>query len=654
MAPNRTKRFSWIKVGWPKGRESQGHGVSIVVRERESRSHGEGRQVSEVLKKVEVCAMQSANAYLRIVHERGKQNLPLERVYRQLFNEDLFLKGYGKIYRNDGAMTHGVTDETPDAMSREKIGKIIELLRDEKYQCLPARRVYIPKKNGKKRPLGLPVWSDKLVQEVVRLILEAYYEPQFSDHSHGFRPNKGCHTALREIYYTWRGTTWFIEGDIKQCFDKLNHEKLLEIISEKIHDGRLIRLIAEMLQAGYMEDWTYNETYSGTPQGGIISPLLSNIMLDKLDKYVETVLIPKYNRGKTRAKNKKYLQLIDGARYQARIGNVEAAQEMRKQAQKLPSQDPDDPGYRRLKYVRYADDFLLGFIGPKEEAEEIKQQIREYLSAALKLELSEDKTLITNARSERAKFLGYEIETLQRDEKVTKTEECGKCRSINGTIGLRVPIEALREKQERYMKKGKAVHRVELINDSDFTIIATYQAEYRGIANYYRFAYNMRTLDHLKWVMETSLTKTLARKLKITVSQVYKRYGAEVKVDGRTYKGLQVVVPREGKEPLTATWGGIPLIRDMKQNISDKRARITGGRTELVMRLLAQKCELCESTEDIQVHHIRKLKDLEQYTGREKPDWVKVMAARKRKTLIVCRTCHENITYGRPTARKKA
>lgn len=596
--------------------------------------------------------MQEPKVYLELVRERGRKSLPLERVYRQLFNRDMYLKAYGKIYRNQGAMTHGVTDETPDGMSLERIDAIINLMRYERYQWFPARRTYIPKKNGKKRPLGMPVWSDKLVQEVLRQILEEYYEPQFSDHSHGFRPERGCHTALREIYYNWKGTTWFIEGDISACFDKINHEKLLGIVKEKIHDGRIINLLAEMLNAGYMENWTYNETHSGTPQGGTISPLLSNILLDKLDKYVENVLIPKYTKGIKREKNVEYHQLMDGARYQFKIGNAEKGQMMRKQAQQMPSQNPHDPKYKRLKYVRYADDFLLGFIGPKEEAEEIKQQIREFLLEELKLELSEEKTLITNARTEAAKFLGYEIVTVQKDEKRRKTVR-GKCRTINGAIGLRIPLNVLHEKQERYMAKGKAIHRIELVNDTDFTIIATYQSEYRGIVNYYKLAYNLRSMDHLKWIMEASLTKTLANKLKITVSKVYKKYKTDLKVDGKTYKGLQKVILRENKDPLIAEWGGLPLKWDIKANIQDRKKRTWGGRTELEKRLLAQECELCGSTDQIEVHHIRALKDLEKYKGREKPDWVKNMAARKRKTTVVCRTCHENITYGRPTARKK-
>jgi group II intron reverse transcriptase/maturase len=302
--------------------------------------------------------MRTADTILGLIRERGKKRLPLERVYKLLFNQDLYLKAYGKIYQNKGAMTHGVTEETPDGMSLEKIDTIIEAIRYERYQWLPARRIYIPKKNGKKRPLGMPVWSDKLVQEVLRSLLEAYFEPQFSDHSHGFRPERGCHTALREIYHTWHGTTWFIEGDISQCFDKLSHELLLDILKKHIHDERFIRFTRELFDAGYMEDWTYNETLSGVPQGGIVSPILSNILLNELDTFVETVLLPKYNKEAKRKPNSEYHKLMKQAWDLRKQGKVEKAEELRKQAQTLPSTETNDPNYRRLKYVRYADDFL--------------------------------------------------------------------------------------------------------------------------------------------------------------------------------------------------------------------------------------------------------------------------------------------------------
>lgn len=236
--------------------------------------------------------MQSTNTYLELLHERGIKGLSLERVYRQLFNKNLYLTAYGRIYRNAGATTPGVTDETVDAMSLDKIDTIIEALRLERYQWKPARRTYIPKKDGRQRPLGLPTWSDKLLAEVIRMILDAYFDGQFSNHSHGFRSGRGCHTALREIYYAWGGTIWLIEGDISQCFNALDHELLLSTLKEHIHDGRFIHLIQKLLDAGYLEDWKFNRTLSGVPQGSIASPILSNILPDKLDKYVETVFDP--------------------------------------------------------------------------------------------------------------------------------------------------------------------------------------------------------------------------------------------------------------------------------------------------------------------------------------------------------------------------
>src|ERR1700729_2002511 len=177
--------------------------------------------------------MQEAEVVLGVLRERGRKGLPLTQLYRQMFNKDLYLAAYGNIYSNQGAMTPGPSQETADGMSEDLIDEVIGQMRRERYRFAPARRVYIPKKNGKKRPLGLPSWTDKLVGEVIRLLLEAYYEPQFSSSSHGFRPRRGCHTALSDIAYAWTGTTWFIEGDISDCFGSLDHSVLLEILGEK-------------------------------------------------------------------------------------------------------------------------------------------------------------------------------------------------------------------------------------------------------------------------------------------------------------------------------------------------------------------------------------------------------------------------------------
>lgn len=600
--------------------------------------------------------MQNTEELLGLLRERGKRGLPVKRVYRQLYNMNLYLSAYGRIYRNAGSMTPGITEETVDAMSLERINDIIQAVRQERYQWQPARRTYIPKKNGKKRPLGMPVWSDKLLAEVMRMILSAYFDVTFSDHSHGFREGRGCHTALREIYHNWKGCTWIIEGDIADCFGSLDHTLIISALAEHIQDGRFLNLVKKLLDAGYMEDWKVNKTLSGVPQGSILSPILSNILLSKLDRFIETELIPEYTRGKIRKRNQEYNRLIKRAYKLHKKGQKEAAQKLKKRAQKLPSIDPQDPDFRRLKYVRYADDFALAFFGTKEEAEAIKQRLRTFLLEELKLNLSEEKTLITHTRDSAAKFLNYEITTLQCDTKQTRNKHGRKGRSINGGIGLKVPRHVVEDKCKRYMRKGKPTHRAELLNESDFTIIATYQLEYRGLVNYYRMAYNLHTLSKLKWVMEQSLTKTLASKYKMSVRKVYKKYKAAIDVEGRAYKGLQVTILREGKKPLVATWGGIPLTWDVTAPIEDEIERYHWKRSELEQRLLAQVCEQCGATRmtaKIEVHHIRALKDLNKYTGREKPLWVQIMAARRRKTLVLCHTCHMDIQHGRPHRRNQ-
>lgn len=631
--------------------EKSGKSVSVIqTRRKGERNIRLGKE----------CEMQETETYLGILRERGRRGLPIERVYRQLFNRGLYLKAYGRIYRNRGAMTRGITSETVDGMSLEKIDGIINALRHERYRWKPARRVWIPKKNGKKRPLGITTWSDKLVAEGVRLILEAYFDVQFSPHSHGFREGRGCGDALQDIYHTWKGCAWIIEGDISDCFGSLPHDLLISLLSEKIHDGRFIRLIKQLLDAGYLEDWRFNQTLSGVPQGSIVSPILSNILLDKLDHYVETALIPRYTRGEKRRDNPEYKRVMHQAEYSFKRGLTERGQQYRKAGQRLPSRDPQDPNYRRLRYCRYADDFGLGFIGPKEEAEEIKRQLTTFLRDSLKLTLSPEKTLITHARSEAAKFLGYEVTVLQNDRKRSRvkrnnTRRSYDQRSINAGIGLRIPKTVLLDKCARYMKRGKPIHRPELENESDFTIISTYQLEYRGIVEYYRMAYNLHTLDRLKRVMQQSLVKTLAFKHKTSGQKIYKKYQTEIEVEGKRYKVLQVIVPREEKMPLVATWGGITLTWDIKATIADRPPQKWNRRSELEKRLLAQICEVCganRTTEQIEVHHIRALKDLKRYDGREKPLWVKIMAARRRKTLVLCRTCHDDLHAGRPLKRK--
>ncbi len=582
--------------------------------------------------------MQSAAVVLSVLRERGRKGLPCEQLYRQLFNKDLYLLAYGNIYSNHGAMTPGASEGTADGMSEDKIHEITELMRHERYRFAPARRIYIPKKNGKLRPLGLPSWSDKLVGEVVRLLLEAYYEPAFSDRSHGFRKGRGCHTALRHIRDSWTGTVWFIEGDIADCFGSFDHEILLRILAEKIHDQRFLRLIRNMLKAGYLEEWAYHDTLSGCPQGGVMSPILSNIYLDKLDEFVEQELIPQYTRGDSRAPNLAYKVIGSQLQNARRRGDRAAARDLKRQLRALPSKDPMDPGYRRLRYCRYADDHLLGFTGTKAEAEEIKAKLAVFLRETLGLELNQDKTLITHARSQPARFLGYDIIVQHCDTKLTNG-----VRSANGRIALRVPPDVIKAQCARYRQHGKPWHRPRLQNLSDYDIVRTYGAEYRGVANYYLLAQDVGRLSVLRWYAVTSMLKTLGAKHKSTVTRMAARHKAKVITGDGPRTCFEATLKREGRKDLIARFGGINLRQDRRAVIRDPvPPPVLAPRKELIHRLRKRWCELCETGATVAVHQVAALKELGR-AGTGQPAWAALMARMRRKTLIVCAACHEHI-----------
>jgi len=586
----------------------------------------------------------------------GEKRIPLTRVYRSLYSEDLLLTAYDKIARNKGALTPGTEKDTVDGMNLDKIRKVAEQLHTGRFKFRPVRRTLIPKKSGGTRPLGVPNFSEKLVQEAMRMILEAYYEPRFSDNSHGFRPERGCHTALKHIKEKFIGTVWFIEGDIKGCFDNIDHDVLMGILSRDNKDQRLLKLIQKCLKAGYMEDWVYHETYSGTPQGGIISPLLANIYLNELDQFIESELIPKYTRGKARRRNPEYQKLTREIARCWKVGDKQRIKELKLKRRQIPSTDSNDPEFRRLKYCRYADDFILGFIGPKKEAEEIKVAIREFLRERLHLEMSEEKTLITHARTQQAQFLGYAIGTIQANDQMTRRAGGTKTRAINGKIRPDIPKGRVDKFAKPYIRLGKPTHQSVLLHCSDAEIIEYFQLRYRGIAEYYKYAANRASLSKLKYVMEIALTKTLAAKHKTSVRKIYRKYSGRKTVDGRTYKTIQVEVPTKNGSRYIY-WGAIPLKvvkMDRLEPINDQNKDWWKGRTDLVQRLVADKCEVCGADGNCEVHHIRKLSDLKRrWKGRkEKPEWVVQMIARQRKTLVVCKKCHREIHAGKISPNK--
>ena len=424
----------------------------------------------------------------------------------------------------------------------------------------------------------------------------------------------------------------------------------MNILQENILDNRFLRLIDGLLKAGYCEQWTYHLTLSGTPQGGVVSPILANIYLDRLDKFVTDTLIPGYTQGERRKPHPEYTRLSNLGQYYRQAGRPDRAKELRRQAQAYPSVDPNDSDYRRLRYIRYADDFLLGLAGPRAEAEDLKERLATFLKTELNLALSDEKTLITHAQTGRARFLGYEIGLMQSQTKFDHQRR----RSVNGKVGLYVPEDVIECKRKRFLRDGKAIHRAELVNDSEYDILIRYQWEYRGLVEYYAMAQNLYRLGYLRWAMETSLLKTLANKYRTTVVKMRKRLLDKQQTTHGPRKCLKITLPREGKRPLVAIFGGLSLKRRRNAAIKDQvLLPYIQRRSEVVDRLLRDQCEVCGATGKMEMHHIRRMADLNKKGRKEKPLWMQIMVARRRKTLAVCHECHMDIQYNRPKSKDK-
>jgi hypothetical protein len=365
-----------------------------------------------------------------------------------------------------------------------------------------------------------------------------------------------------------------------------------------------------------------------------------------LDQFVETVLIPQYTKGKVRKRNSAYTKVErDLARAQKR-GDRDETRKLRQEWRRLPFSDPRDPDYRRLRYSRYADDHLLGFTGPKAEAEKIKAQLAGFLHDELKLELSAEKTLITHARSRAARYLGYEIIVQHGDSKITNGR-----RSVNGTVALRVPLDVIMDKRAPYLRRGKPWHRPAMQNLDDYDIVKAYGAEYRGIVQYYTLASDVWRLNRLCWDAQTSMLKTLAAKHQSTVVKMAAKHRAKIETPYGLRTCYEARVERTGKQPLVARFGGIPLVRNAKAVIIDRLPshQVSHPRKELVCRLLARRCELCEEPGKVLVHQVRSLASLGKPSAGS-PPWAALMIKKGRKTLVVCRPCHDAIHDGQPTA----
>ena len=570
------------------------------------------------------------------------------RLFRYMLRPDIYYVAYQHLYSNEGAATKGVDDDTADGFSEEYVTRIIDALRSETYRPKPVRRTYIQKSNGKMRPLGLPTFTDKLVQEVMRMILEAVYEPVFSHYSHGFRPGRSCHTALSQLSHEFIGAKWFVEGDIKGCFDNIDHSVLIAVIGKKIKDARFLKLLRTFLNAGYMEDWKYYGTYSGCPQGGIISPILANIYLNELDKYVEKLKEEFDNHAKYRttseyrricSKRNRLRKKIEASEDAERERVIEEHRKLTALMLKTPAKLCND---KKLKYVRYADDFLIAVNGNRQDCEWVKAKLTEFIRDTLKMELSQEKKLITHS-SECARFLSYDVR-VRRDQQVKPWKTC-KQRTMNNTVELLIP---LRDKIEKFLFARSAVQqredngklepvaRLSLLRHTDLEIVTIFDAELRGLCNYYFLASNYRSLNYFSYLMEYSCLKTLAGKHKCKLSKIYNKYRVGKKRWGIPYEtksGSKVRCLTKFNEIEGKTCEDIqPVVIPM----------ITKGRTTFDARLKAKKCELCGAEGvKLEIHHVNKVKNL-----KGKKPWEQVMIAKRRKTLAVCHDCHMKIHHG--------
>lgn len=570
------------------------------------------------------------------------------RVYRYLLRPDIYYVAYQNLYSNNGASTKGVDDDTADGFSEAKIDRIIKSLEDESYQPKPSRRIYLKKPNGKMRPLGIPSFTDKLVQEAVRMILEAIYEPIFMDTSHGFRPNRSCHTALKAVKYEFRGARWFVEGDIKGCFDNINHDVLISCINSKIKDARFIKLIYKFLKAGFVDDFIYNNTYSGCPQGGIISPILSGIYLHELDKFVDEIA-KKFNEPAEEKFTAEYRKLQNAIavtkRKLKKTKSVTEKEELlrllksqRAQLLKTPCKSQTD---KKIKYIRYADDFIIGVNGSKEDCIKIKQQLSEFISNSLKMELSEEKTLITHSNTY-AKFLGYNIR-VRRSNTVKPNGRGTTQRTMSNGVELSIP---LKEKINGFLFKHGIVSqrengelepicRNDMLRLTDLEIVSSYNAELRGICNYYHMASNFYMLNYFSYLMEYSCLKTLAGKHRSSIVKIKNKYS--------DHKG-KWCIPYETKNGMKylylSKYSDCKKGKDATDTITSMAQIHKNTRSTFESRLKAKKCELCGSTtsEQYEIHHVNKIKNLK---GKE--HWEIMMLSKRRKTMVVCWECHKKI-----------
>lgn len=548
--------------------------------------------------------------------EKYQDEFIVDDIYKKfMLDKTLYQVAYDKLKSKPGNMTPAISPETLDGMSDEELDKIIKLLRTEKFQFSTSRRLYIPKKDGSKRPLSIGSPRDKIVQEVMRMTLEAIFEPMFKEVSHGFRPNRGCHTALSSIFSKFHGV-WAIEGDFSKCFDTIDHHKLMDLISQKVKDARFMALLWKALRAGFFDFKTTTTNIVGTPQGSVISPLLANIFLHQLDVFVEK-LKAEFDKGKQQKVRKEWRSLNYQIEKARKRGDLEAIKRLTIERRSIPSIVFDDPNYKRIYYIRYADDWLLGVTGSYEETQEILNRIVTYCES-LNLKINMVKTKITNLHTDHALFLGTQVK-FTRHTGFSHTQNSSlNQRKIGPRIMLTAPIQRIRQKLTAagFLKGNAASPKWMWLPFEPAQIIHQYNAVYRGYINYYSFVQNKGKLAGLLYFyLKSSCLKLLAAKLRLkTQAQVYKKYGKNLKVfhkhkdsDGKvTMKMTQFVTPHYSNTVWDFKTNPSPILEALYAN------------PKSIATLMGLECALCRSKTKVEMHHIRKMSDL-----KEKKQWIR-------------------------------
>ena len=578
-------------------------------------------------------------------------------LYRLMYKRDLYVLAYERIKSKPGNMTPGTDGATLDGFSLEMIDVLIQELRTEQFSFQPVRTTFIPKPNGKLRKLGIPCVRDKIVQEAMRLILEAIYDSPygsyFHENSHGFRPNRSCHTALREFRMKWSAVNWIIEGDIRACFDELDHSVLVTTLRKKIQDERFLNLIRKLLNAGYMDlHGEQKASLVGSPQGGILSPILANVYLHELDEFVES-LRSRLERGKHKQRNPTYQKLSHQKSRMVKRGETKtkAFRQISQSMRTMPTVQVDDPGFIRIKYLRYADDWIVGIWGSHALAEHIKQEIKTFLYEHLRLRLSEEKTQITHARTEEALFLGTTLKTGGGKEAklALQTNKWGKKfkrRSTGWETIMKAPMPKLIKRlSDRGFctKEGKPTPKAGWAYLDVEQLILHYSSINRGIQNYYRFADNWAQLQRIQYILQYSLAMTLGRKFKISTPKVFKRFGQHLSY---------TIKDKAGVEKKTVTFYlNHDWVKDRDAFQANRALNIDLIRTEMTMRSrskLAKPCCICGATRDtavIVMHHVRHIRKLT--SNRPATGFNRILRMLNRKQIPVCTVCHDNIHRGK-------